>query len=75
VSTSALLLGVPYALAFAEEQGVMDYENEQKAREQGASVCIHFAGLYMRRLGHEGCANIEFRFLTLTLQRLGSWDS
>ncbi|TVY25771.1 Mitochondrial import receptor subunit [Lachnellula hyalina] len=38
VSTSALLLGVPYALAFAEEQGVMDYENEQKAREQGASV-------------------------------------
>ncbi|TVY81795.1 Mitochondrial import receptor subunit tom22, partial [Lachnellula suecica] len=35
VSTSALLLGVPWALAFAEEQQVMEMENEMKAREQG----------------------------------------
>jgi import receptor subunit TOM22 len=28
-------LGVPWALAFAEEQQVMEMENEMKAREQG----------------------------------------
>ncbi|RDL39415.1 uncharacterized protein BP5553_03755 [Venustampulla echinocandica] len=35
VSTSALLLGVPWALAFAEEQQVVEMENEMKMREQG----------------------------------------
>lgn len=35
MSTSALLIGVPYALAFAEEQEIMNMENEMKAREQG----------------------------------------
>lgn len=34
-STSALLLGVPWALAFAEEQQVVEMENEMKMREQG----------------------------------------
>jgi hypothetical protein len=35
VSTSALLLGVPWALAFVEEQQVVEMENEMKMREQG----------------------------------------
>ena len=35
VSTSALLLGVPWALAFSEEQQVIEMENEMKMREQG----------------------------------------
>jgi import receptor subunit TOM22 len=40
ISTSALLLGVPWALAFAEEQQVIEMENEMKMREQGTrEVC------------------------------------
>jgi len=35
VSTSALLLGVPWALAFAEEQQVVEMEKEQRMREMG----------------------------------------
>ncbi|CAG8950221.1 hypothetical protein HYFRA_00008459 [Hymenoscyphus fraxineus] len=35
ISTGALMLGVPWALAFAEEQGVIEMENEMKMREQG----------------------------------------
>ncbi|KAG9231920.1 mitochondrial outer membrane translocase complex, subunit Tom22 [Amylocarpus encephaloides] len=35
LSTSALLLGVPWALASAEEQQVIEMENEMKMREQG----------------------------------------
>jgi import receptor subunit TOM22 len=40
VSTSALLLGVPYALAFAEEQQWVEMEKEMKMRESGAEVCF-----------------------------------
>ncbi|KAL5347703.1 hypothetical protein ACLOAV_007112 [Pseudogymnoascus australis] len=36
LSTSALLLGVPWALAFAEEQQIADMENEMRAREAGS---------------------------------------
>ncbi|CAD6506125.1 BgTH12-07055 [Blumeria graminis f. sp. triticale] len=35
VSTSVLLLGVPWALAFAEEQQMMEMEKEMKMREMG----------------------------------------
>jgi import receptor subunit TOM22 len=38
LSTSALLLGVPWALAFAEEQQVMDMEKEMRARELGSEL-------------------------------------
>lgn len=38
ISTSALLLGVPFALAVVEEQQVMEMEREQKMREMGNEV-------------------------------------
>ena len=38
LSTSVLLLGVPWALAFAEEQQVVDMEKEMRARELGSEV-------------------------------------
>ncbi|KAH8599701.1 mitochondrial outer membrane translocase complex, subunit Tom22 [Bisporella sp. PMI_857] len=34
ISTGVLLLGVPWALAFAEEQQMVEMEKEMKAREQ-----------------------------------------
>lgn len=39
ISTSALLLGVPWALAFAEEQQVFEMEKEMRMRESGQEVC------------------------------------
>jgi import receptor subunit TOM22 len=42
VSTSALLLGVPWALAFAEEQQMVEFEKETRMREMGGEVCSHF---------------------------------
>jgi import receptor subunit TOM22 len=39
VSTSALLLGVPWALAFAEEQQMVEMEKEMRMREMGGEVC------------------------------------
>jgi import receptor subunit TOM22 len=38
VSTSALLFGVPWALAFAEEQQMVEMEKEMKMRESGQDV-------------------------------------
>ena len=38
ISTSALLLGVPWALAFAEEQQQIDMEKEMRMREMGGEV-------------------------------------
>ena len=38
LSTSALLLGVPWALAFAEEQQVVEMEKEMRMREMGGEV-------------------------------------
>jgi hypothetical protein len=38
VSTSALLLGVPWALAYVEEQQVVEMEKEMKMREMGGEV-------------------------------------
>lgn len=40
LSTSALLLGVPWALAFAEEQQVVEMEKEMRMREMGSEVSI-----------------------------------
>ncbi|KAK6953478.1 hypothetical protein Daesc_005783 [Daldinia eschscholtzii] len=38
ISTSALILGVPWALAWAEEQQVMEMEKEMKMREMGGEI-------------------------------------
>ena len=38
VSTGALLLGVPFAFAFAEEQQVVEMEKEQRMRDMGNEV-------------------------------------
>lgn len=38
LSTSALLIGVPWALAFVDEQGVLEMEREQRAREGAGEV-------------------------------------
>ena len=46
VSTSALLLGVPYALSIAEEQQVVEMEKEQKMREMGNEVSFSIFVLF-----------------------------
>lgn len=38
LSTSALLLGVPWALAFAEEQNIIEAEKEMRMREGAGEV-------------------------------------
>ena len=38
ISSSALLLGVPWALAWGEEQQVLEMEKEMKMREMGSEV-------------------------------------
>ncbi|KAI0123913.1 mitochondrial outer membrane translocase complex, subunit Tom22 [Xylariales sp. AK1849] len=38
IATSALVLGVPWALAWAEEQQVMEMEKEMKMREMGGEI-------------------------------------
>ncbi|KAI9051497.1 hypothetical protein LZ554_004543 [Drepanopeziza brunnea f. sp. 'monogermtubi'] len=38
ISTSALLLGVPWALAYAEEQQMLEMEKEFKMREAGETL-------------------------------------
>ena len=40
VSTSALMIGIPWALAFVDEQSVLEMEAEQKARESAGEVCF-----------------------------------
>lgn len=42
VSTSALMIGIPWALAFVDEQSVLEMEAEQKARESAGEVCFCF---------------------------------
>jgi len=37
VSTSVLLLGIPYALAFSQEQEIMEREREEGLMREGAS--------------------------------------
>ena len=38
ISSSALLLGIPWALAWSEEQQVLEMEKEMKMREMGGDV-------------------------------------
>ncbi|XMA15364.1 hypothetical protein WAI453_008155 [Rhynchosporium graminicola] len=42
ISTSALLLGVPFALAYAEEQQFIEMEKEMKMREAGEGLLSGF---------------------------------
>lgn len=44
LSTSALLLGVPWALAFAEEQQMAEMEKEMRMREMGGELLGSGAG-------------------------------
>jgi mitochondrial import receptor subunit TOM22 len=46
LSTSALLLGVPWALAFAEEQQVVEMEKEMRMREMGSEVSFLGGEIY-----------------------------
>jgi import receptor subunit TOM22 len=41
VSTSALLLGVPWALAYAEEQQMVEMEREMKMQQSANEVSLH----------------------------------
>ena len=59
ISTSALLLGVPWALAFAEEQQMVEMEKEMKMRESGQDVSFNKHMLDMTT--PELSANILFR--------------
>ena len=45
ISSSALLLGVPWALAWGEEQQVLEMEKEMKMREMGSEVRFLFLSL------------------------------
>ncbi|KAI1168515.1 mitochondrial outer membrane translocase complex, subunit Tom22 [Nemania serpens] len=38
ISSSVLLLGIPYALAWTDEQNMLDMENEMKMREMGGDL-------------------------------------
>ena len=42
LSTSALLLGVPWALAFSEEQQVQEMEREMRMQQSANEVCIPY---------------------------------
>ncbi|PBP23357.1 mitochondrial import translocase, subunit Tom22 [Diplocarpon rosae] len=51
ISTSALLLGVPWALAYADEQHVMEMENEMRMREAGENLLSGSGGALNAQLG------------------------
>lgn len=59
ISTSALLLGVPWALAFAEEQQYAEMEQEMKSRESGQEVRYGTFSVHAKRYENEGCARKE----------------
>jgi mitochondrial import receptor subunit TOM22 len=44
VSTSALLLGVPWALAFSEEQQVQEMEREMRMQQSANELLTQGAG-------------------------------
>lgn len=41
LGTTALIIGVPWTLAWAEEQQVIEMEKEMKMREMGGDVSCH----------------------------------
>ncbi|KAI0540831.1 mitochondrial outer membrane translocase complex, subunit Tom22 [Xylaria digitata] len=46
ISSSALLLGIPWALAWAEEQQVLEMEKEMKMREMGGDLLTAGTGTH-----------------------------
>ena len=60
VSTSALLLGVPWALAFSEEQQVQEMEREMRMQQSANEVSATFMG--GRVQGEDGCADGDTAF-------------
>ena len=66
VSVSALLIGVPFALCWAEEQQVIAMEQEARMREMGADVLTAGGGeggstadLVGQHLGKEGGVEVK----------------
>lgn len=55
VSTSALLLGVPWALAFAEEQQMVEMEKEMRMREMGGEVRTIPSSLWLPPIFRRPC--------------------
>lgn len=55
VSTSVLLLGVPWALAFSEEQQVQEMEREMRAQQGANEVCVN--ARYGGRMSGTDCSN------------------
>ncbi|KAI1421682.1 mitochondrial outer membrane translocase complex, subunit Tom22 [Xylaria sp. FL1777] len=53
ISSSALLLGIPWALAWAEEQQVLEMEKEMKMREMGGDLLTAGSG------PHEGSSTAQ----------------
>ncbi|KAI1751480.1 mitochondrial outer membrane translocase complex, subunit Tom22 [Xylaria castorea] len=53
ISSSALLLGIPWALAWAEEQQVLEMEKEMKMREMGGDLLTAGTG------GQEGSSTAQ----------------
>ena len=51
VSTSALLLGVPWALAFSEEQQVQEMEKEMRMQQSANEVCDLVPGMVIDTVG------------------------
>jgi len=48
ISTSILLLGVPFGMALAEEAQAMEIEKEQQQRDLGNEVCGSYSTLHLR---------------------------
>lgn len=44
ISVSALLIGVPFALSWAEEQNILAMEQEQRMREMGSELLTAGSG-------------------------------
>lgn len=59
VSTSALLLGVPWALAFSEEQQVQEMEREMRMQQSANEVCCSAALAQRARSGIDGADWID----------------
>lgn len=64
VGTSVLFLGVPYAVAFADEQQVMEMEKEMRMREMGGEVSIPEQGT------SHGEISLDLAFSPLSLEML-----
>lgn len=56
VTASALMLGVPWAMAFVEEQQMVEMEREQRARESAGEVSRLFKGALVLQATFRKCS-------------------